>query len=108
MFSIFSSRLYGLTPICRQLNLTGNYNGIKTITTHVPGNDDQFHAFQQHQQNNDDKLRQEFESNRIEISNFQRLILSAGSSVAALINPHRYALTEYCPDSKNSYCLTFH
>lgn len=42
------------------------------------------------QQNNDDKLRQEYESNPIEISNIQRLVLSVGSSVAALFNPHRY------------------
>lgn len=92
MFSIFSIRLYELNPIYRQLSLTGNRFAFKTITTHVSSNEaDEVHIFQQRQQNTDDKLRQEFNASRIEISNFQRLILSAGSSVAALVNPHRYA-----------------
>lgn len=37
----------------------------------------------------DDEFTREFLNNRIQVTNFQRLILSAGSSLAALVNPHR-------------------
>lgn len=39
---------------------------------------------------NDDKFLKEFQHNRIPITNIQRFILSAGSSIAALLNPQRY------------------
>lgn len=39
----------------------------------------------------DDKFFDEYQRNRIPISNVQRFILSAGSSIAALLNPQRYA-----------------
>lgn len=50
--------------------------------------------------NNDDVFNNEFLKNNIPITSAQKFLLSAGSSIASLINPHRLFIKK-----KNNICL---
>lgn len=53
-----------------------------------------------------DKFTQEFLSNRIQLSELQRVVLAAGSSIAALINPRRHDMIACLGETTGEGALT--
>lgn len=79
-----SFRVFG-TKIIRTLNTSC----VKSNETRTHGSVDQFSEnFNNHNGNDEHKI-DEPQHEYIHTTNLQRLILSVGSSVAALVNPHR-------------------
>uniref|UniRef100_A0A0K8VCQ8 Ubiquinone biosynthesis protein COQ4 homolog, mitochondrial n=1 Tax=Bactrocera latifrons TaxID=174628 RepID=A0A0K8VCQ8_BACLA len=74
------TRLFRGPLICRYVTATAESNNIGTENRDSPPSNDT-HL---------DEFTKEFLKNRIEMSPFQRILLGAGSSIAALIDPRRH------------------
>lgn len=70
-----------LSKVLRTWKRQKQFNLLSTIATH-----DEHEQITDHDQ---DKFTNEFLTNRIPASQFQKFILSAGASLASLIDPHR-------------------
>ncbi|XP_039964395.1 ubiquinone biosynthesis protein COQ4 homolog, mitochondrial [Bactrocera tryoni] len=74
------TRLFRNPRICRYITATAESNTIGTEKSDIPPGDET-HL---------DEFTKEFLKNRIEMSPFQKILLGAGSSIAALIDPRRH------------------
>lgn len=62
----------------------------KASTINLKSNFSSFAVHESPEPISDDKFTKEFLTNRIQATQFQKCILSAGASLASLIDPHRY------------------